>query len=426
MNYTNYNMGPFNLHIIKNDNFKTIKVKVNFKSKLKKDDITIRNMLRLILVHSTKNYPSERLLNIESENLYNLVYSSKGMISGNFSILSFEIDFLNPKYTPEYKIENYLDFLYEILFNPNISGKKFVSEEFKLIKEKLKNTIESEIENPRNYALNRLLEEMDKKASYAFNPNGYLDDLEKITEHDLYKSYEKMLKNDVVDIFIIGDISPLDIKNVFDDKFLINTIKKPVGSHFIEHKKFRSRAKIVKEVKDISQSKLYMGFKCNQMTPFEKQYVSNVYSFILGGGPDSKLFQSVREKNSLCYYISSSFKAISDLLIITSGIDKSDYRKAVNLIKKEVKNMVNGDFDEADIKKAIVTYLNSSEAILDSPSSIINNYISSEYLGFDLIDERMKKIQSVTKEMIVEFAKKVHLDTIFLLEGGDTIEQEED
>lgn len=426
MDYTNYNMGAYNLHIIKNDNFKTVKVKVNFKSKLKKDEITIRNMLRLILIHGTKKHPTERSLNIESENLYNLSYSSQGMVSGNFSILSFEIDFLNPKYTPEYKLENYLDFLYEILFNPNVNGKKFENESFKLIKEKLKNAIESETENPSKYALNRLLEEMDKKANYAFNPNGYLNDLEKITEHDLYKTYEKMLKNDVVDIFVIGDISASDVKNIFNEKFLINTIKKPVDSHFIEHKKFRSRAKTVKETKDISQSKLYMGFKCNQMTLFEKQYVSNIYSFILGGGPDSKLFQSVREKNSLCYYISSSFKPVSDLLIITSGIDKNDYRKAVNLIKKEIKNMSNGDFDDDDINKAVVTYLNSSEAILDSPQAIINNYVTNEYLGFDLIDERMKKIQSVTKDMIVEFSKKVHLDAIFLLEGGDKIEQEED
>lgn len=426
MDYTNYNMGSYNLHIIKNDSFKTVKVKVNFKSKLKKDNLTIRNMLRLILVHNTKQHPTDRLLNTESENLYNLGYSSQGMISGNFSILSFEIEFLNPKYTSEYKLENYLDFLFEILFNPNVNNQKFETESFKLIKEKLKNTIESETEDPSKYALNRLLEEMDKKANYAFSPNGYLSDLEKITEHDLYKAYEKMLKNDIVDIFVIGDISASEIKKIFNDKFLVNTIKKPVESHFIEHQKFRARTKAVKEKKDISQSKLYIGFKCNQMTLFEKQYVSNVYSFILGGGPDSKLFQTVREKNSLCYYVSSSFKPVSDLLIITSGIDKKDYRKAVNLIKKEIKNMSNGDFNDADINKAIVTYLNSSEAVLDSPKAIINNYITNEYLGFDLIDERMKKIQSVNKDMIIEFAKKIHLDTIFLLEGGDNFEQEED
>lgn len=425
MNYTNYNVGPFNLHIVKNDHFKTVKVKVNFKSKLLKEEITIRNLLRMILVSSTKNYPSERLLNIASEELYNLNYGSQGIISGNFSILSFEIDFLNPKYTDSETIEDYLNFLFEILFNPNVNGKKFDSVSLNLVKERLKNAIESENENPNKYALNRLLEEIDKKANYSFSANGYLSDLEKINEKDLYKAYEKMLNKDIVDIFIIGDVSVNDIKNIFSKNFLINTIKKPTISHFIEHKKFRSRTKIVKENKDISQSKLYIGFKCDNMTLFEKQYVSNIYSFILGGGPDSKLFQTVREKNSLCYYISSSFKPVCNLLIITSGIDKKDYRKSVNLIKKEIKNMANGDFSDEDIKKAVVTYLNSGEAILDSPQAILNNYVASEYLNFDSIDERMKKIQSVTKDMIMEFAKKIHLDTIFLLQGGDINEQED-
>ncbi|MCI9434181.1 MAG: insulinase family protein [Bacilli bacterium] len=425
MNYTNYNMGPFNLHVIKNDHFKTVQVKVNFKSKLAKDEITIRNMLRLILINGTKKYPSERLLNIESENLYDLGYSSVGIVSGNFSILSFELNFLNPKYTSDAKFDNYIDFLCEILFNPNIHGKKFNTESFNLVKEKLKNTLESEAENPRKYALNRLLEEIDKKANYSFKPDGYLSDLEKITEHDLYKAYEKMINRDIVDIFVIGDIQANDIKNIFNQKFLINTIKKPVDTHFIEHKKFRARTKTVKEKREISQSKLYIGFKCDKLSLFEKQYVANIYSFILGGGPDSKLFKSVREKNSLCYYVSSSFKSVSNLLIITSGIDKKDYRKAVNLIKKEVKSMMNGDFDDSDIKKAIVTYINSLEASLDSPASIISSYVSNEYLGFDLMDERIKKIETVTKDMIINFSKKIHLDTIFLLEGGDMGETEE-
>ena len=419
-------MGAFNLHIIKNTNFKTVKVKVNFKTKLVKEEITIRNLLRLLLVYSTKKYPSERLLNTASEELYDLTYSSSGMISGNFSILSFEIDFLDPKYTEEYNLENYLDFLFEILFNPNVEGQKFDTDIFKLVKEKVKNNIETENENPSTYASNRLLEEMDKKANYAYNPNGYISDLENMTEKDAYDAYKKMLTKDIVDIFVIGDVNVSEIKEIFNQKFQINTMKKPVGTHFVTHKKFRARTKTVKEAKDISQSKLYMGFKCDEMSLFEKQYVAKVYSFILGGGADSKLFQTVREKNSLCYYISSSFKPINNLLIITSGIDKKAYRKAVSLIKKEIKNMCNGDFDEDSIKKAVATYINSSEATLDSQASIMNNYISHEYLDFDLVDERIKNIQKVTKDMIIEFSKKIHLDTIFLLEGCDTSAEEED
>ena len=234
-----------------------------------------------------------------------------------------------------------------------------------------------------------------------------------------------MLTKDIVDIFVIGDVSANEIKELISKKFLINTIKKPVCTHFIDHDKFRSRVKTVKEEQDISQSKLYIGCKVDKLDLFQKQYVANIYSFILGGGPDSKLFQSVREKNSLCYYVSSSFKPICNLLIITSGIDKKDYKKAVGLIKKEIKSMMNGDFSQEDIDKAVATYINSCEAIYDSEVSILNNYVTAEYLGFDLMEERIKKIKTVTKDMIVEFAKKIHIDTIYLLQGGDQNEQED-
>ena len=163
MNYTNYNMGPYNLHIIKNDDFKAINIKVNFKSKLDKNDITARNLLRLYLVNNTKLYPTERLMNVASEELYDLGYGSQGLVSGNFSIISFYVNFLNNKYTEEDNLEKSIDFLCEILFNPNVERKKFENKNFNIVKESLKNTIESKKENPRQYALDRLLEEMDKK-----------------------------------------------------------------------------------------------------------------------------------------------------------------------------------------------------------------------------------------------------------------------
>ncbi len=419
MDYFDYNAGPYKLHIIKNNFFKTIKIKVNFKCELKKDEITIRNLLRLALINSTKKYPSERLMNIESENLYDLVYGSSGVITGNYSVLTFSIDFINKKYCLEDNLESSIDFLCNILFEPNVLGKKFESTNFLLVKERLKNAIESEIENPKSYALNRLLEEMDKKANYSFDPNGYLSDLEKINEQNLYQCYLDMLNKNIVDIFVIGDVDVDEIKELINKKFTINTIKKPCSTHFIEHKKFRSRVKTICEEKSISQSKLYLGFKCDNVSNFERQYVSSIYSFILGGGPDSKLFKSVREKNSLCYYINSSYRPVSNLLIITSGIDRTNFKKAVNLVKKEIKNMINGDFDDDDIKKAISTYLNINESLLDSPNGIIKNYVSHEYLGFDLIEDRKKNILKVTKDDIISFAKKIHLDTIYLLESGD-------
>ena len=57
------------------------------------------------------------------------------------------------------------------------------------------------------------------------------------------------------------------------------------------------------------------------------------YNFILGGDSDSLLFKNVREKNSLCYSISSSFKPLNKFLIISSGINPDSFKKAYRLIR---------------------------------------------------------------------------------------------
>ena len=78
-------------------------------------------------------------------------------------------------------------------------------------------------------------------------------------------------------------------------------------------------------------------------------YVSYIYSYILGGGPDSMLFKNVREKNSLCYSINASIYSISDLMIIKSGINAKDVSKAIKIIKEQVKKIKKGNFDLEEI-----------------------------------------------------------------------------
>ena len=42
----------------------------------------------------------------------------------------------------------------------------------------------------------------------------------------------------------------------------------------------------------------------------------------------------------------------------------------------------------------------------------------------DLIEDKMKKIKKVTKKMVVELACKIEIDTIYLLKGGITNEED--
>ena len=368
MNYVKYKTNAYNLHIIKTDKFKTIMLKINLKKQINKEDITYRNLLTKVLFQSNKNYSTKRELEILTEDLYNLSISSRNSISGNYIITSFDSIFLSEKYTEDDMNYKSINFVLDMIFKPNVENNEFKF--FDLAKRLVCDEIETQKDDTNKYSKQRLLEIMDDNSPLSYNPVGYMKDLDKITNKDLYNYYQKMLNNNLIDIFVIGDIDEQFIKNIFKENFNIKTLKKEGISHYYEHKKL-GRCKTKKEQLDIKQSKLRIGIKLKDLTDFEKKYVANMYAFILGGSPDSKLFKNVREKNSLCYSINCSYLPVFNTMIISAGINSSDFKKCLSLIKKELNNMTKGIFEELDIEAAKTTYINSLKEIEDSQSSTI-------------------------------------------------------
>ena len=423
MKYNKISLPTYNVHVIETKKFKTVTVKVNFKRALKKEEIAYRNVLINVLCESTSDYPTKRLMEMATEDLYDLSYQGSNYISGKYSVVGFDIVFLNEQYTEPGIFDKSFDFLVSMLFHPNLDQnkmtKQFNKRAFDMAYKLLENNLKSLKESPAMYSKMRMLECLEPNSEISLRGCGYLEDLEKIDAKKLYKYYESMLKKDIVDIFVIGDVDTKNISRIIEKKFNINTLKKQSDSHFLVSKTKRLLAKTFKEKSNYSQSQLVMGFKLSNLSDFELRYVLNVYSYILGGGPDSKLFKNVREKNSLCYSISSTGQPLCSLLIVSAGINAENYTKTVSLIKKEIKQMMKGDFNNDDIVKAKVTYLNSLKELEDNPQSILSMYVGMEYLNSHNIDQRINNINKVTKSDVVALANKVHLDTIYLLEGGD-------
>ena len=418
MNYQKINLNNCNLHIIQTDLYKTVSFKLNFKRKLKKDEITIRNFASDILFLSSNKYKTRREIEIETENLYNLWASSNTYKSGKYHIISFSAVFLNEKYTEKGMHEKSIEFLSEIIFNPNIIKNKFTSDSFNIVKREIKEGIESIIENPARYSKIRMLSNMDPDSIISIPSTGNLEDLEKISERDLVDYYNSFIDNDMVDIFIIGNFDVEEIKEAILKNIKLKDRKYIKENHMIDDIKKSIKEKIVKEKFDVNQSKLSIGLNVDTLTDFEAQYVMRIFSFILGGGSDSKLFKIVREKHSLCYYISSSYLMDYNSFQIVSGIDSKNFDEVIKLIKEQLKEMQEGNFLETSIEDAKTTYRISIEDLIDNPNAIINSYLGTEYFNSDLLEDKIKNIDKVTKKMIVDVANKVSINTIFLLEGG--------
>ena len=332
MEYIKIDKQAYKIHFIKTDKFKKVKIRIYFKEKTTKEKVVYRNMLSLVLLEATKKFNTRRLLDIECENLYNIGVGAGTSNSGNYHLLRFNTTFLNEKYTEKGMMEESFKFFLEFIFNPNVIDGKFESQTFNNAKNILKEDIESYADNPGRFAFSRIYEIMCPNSVIKYSSTGYIEDLEKVTEENLYEYYKELLTNNEIDIFIIGNIDVKQMEKIIADNFNIDSIKHEQLAHIVKQDDFRTEPRVIKENKNINQSILILGSKLKDITEFERKYVLVLYNYILGGSADSKLFKEVREKNSLCYSISSTHSGIAILEFISAGIDKENYDTAVELI----------------------------------------------------------------------------------------------
>ena len=417
MNYEKYSYGAYNLHIINTNKFKTIKVTVNFRTKSLENEITIRNILKMILLNSCKDYPKEKDLIIESENLYDLKVSSLSSRVGNYSILSFNLEFLNEKYTEKNMNEYSLDFFMNLLFKPNVQDNKFDQTSFNVVTNVLRKSINSIKDNKTKYSIIKVLEVMNHNMPYSFNPFGKIEELDSITPESLYEYYKKVLTNDLVDILVVGEVDSEKIREYFTNNFKVNTYKKVKNDILLPNILPRKKVKKIIEKDNVNQSKLAIGLRISNMTDYERKYVLRVYNEILGGGGNSMLFNTIREKHSLAYYINSFSQFYDNIAIIYAGVNSSKINMAIKLIKDTLNKMGKGIFSDEDLNNAIQTIISAIEVSEDSNTGIINNYYAQSVVNADNLDIKIKKYSNITKEDVVNIAKKIKMDTIYILEG---------
>ncbi len=415
MEYKKIDMGAYNLHLINTNKFKTITMEINFREKITKENITKRNLLKAVLLNSNKSFPKERDLIKETENLYDLKLLSSNTRIGNYSNLSFKIRFLNEKYTEESMNEYSISFLLDILFNPDIENDSFKKDNINKCKNKIEKNIKSLKDNKLKYTLIKLLS-TTKNKPYSYNSYGYIEDLDKINEKNLYEYYKKMLNENYIDIFVVGEINEEKIKKIIKEKFIVNSYKKIKKDILVNE---LTSKKITKTIEKDKANQTQLTILCNlkNITEWERKYVLLVYNELLGGSSNSLLFDTVREKNSYAYYINSTTKPYDNTLMIYSGIEPGNSEEVIKLIKKTLQNLTKSLFEDKALESAKETIISSIKSSKDSPTGIINTYYAKELVNSKIFEERIENISKIKKEDIVNLSKKIHINTIYILEG---------
>lgn len=412
MEYTCYNMNAYNLHVINTDKFKTITIDVSFRRKIKKEEITIRNLLKELIVNSSCNYPTERSLIIQTEKLYDLKLLSSTYRIGSYSILSFKTRFLNEVYTEEGMNEESIKFLLDLIFKPRLDN------DVVKCKKKIEKSILSLYDNKIKYALLKLLETTGDM-SYSYNNYGYKEDLDMITDDDIKKYYNSVISDDIVDVFVVGNVDKDEIKRIFKEYFKVSTFHKSELSLLVPELSRVRKIREFNEFDNVNQTQLTLLCNLCDITDYERKYVLPVYGELLGGSSNSILFDTIREKNSYAYYVNAIVKPYDNVMMIYSGIQKGNEREVFKLIEKSLSGVSKGKFDLEKLESSKKTLISAIESSLDNPVSIINNYYAKVLVNAVDVNERIENIKKVTKEDIISVSKKIYIHTKFLLEAED-------
>ena len=416
MDYIDYDMNGFDLHVIKTDRFKTISYNINIRFDDEKDTERYMGLLSRLLIQTSKKYDSLRDINVACASIYDPSYNIRVLSSGSKDILTLTASFANEKYTEAGMNEANFKFLTSFIFEPKIIDNGFDREVFEIQKEKLLEYYRTMKDRPQDYAGGRLSEEMKCKKYDVMSLDDLIKSIESLTAKDLYGFYKKIMDDGKLDIFVCGDVEPLEIRDIFSKLIKFKGTKEKI-EHLVKQTSYNKKERIIIEPSNNVQSNLAIGCKLMDLTDFERNYVFVLYSWILGGGMNSLLTQTVREKNSLCYYIYAVRQNLFETMKIYAGINGSDFDKTYSLVKEEMNNMEKGNFSLELFEGVKEIYYNSLIKIEDSQSEIVGNYTSELFTHNDKIDVRKKQMEKVTKEDVMNLAKKVHIDTVYLLKG---------
>ncbi|WP_245805846.1 EF-P 5-aminopentanol modification-associated protein YfmF [Bacillus alkalicellulosilyticus] len=409
------------VHVVETNKYKTNTIVLMLKAPLEKDTVTKRAILPHILQSGTKTYPSRQQIRNFLDELYGATLSADVQKKGENHIISFRLEVANEKFiqdeTPLF--EQSIKMLSEIVLQPHTEGGTFPQSVFTNEKRSLKQRIQAVYDDKMRYANMRITEEMCKDEPFGISVYGEEEEVDGLTAEQIYSYYQELLTQDVIDLYVIGDVKEKDVQETVAKYFTLpQADRKREVNQPVQKEKVKEQT--VLEEQDVKQGKLHIGYRTNTTFADKDYFALQVCNGLFGGFSHSKLFMNVREKESLAYYAASRYESHKGILMVMSGIEFSNFDKAVTIIKEQLEQMQKGEFTDQEIEQTKAMVKNQILETVDVPRALVEFLYHNVVSGYSRsVSDWLSEIDKVTKEDIIASAKKIELDTIYFLKGKE-------
>ncbi len=405
-----------NYSFYKTSRFKTTVLSIGFYLPL--GSLNAATSLALGLMKSgTANLPDLYSFNRRLATLYGATVSSWTSKVGDQKELRLNLTVNSDRFSldGESTVNGAAELFLDMVFSREKSGFSYPKDVFDREKRLLIEKIEGTLNDKRVYSKLKLEAAMCEGEPYGTCVNGTKEEVSELTPAIVADSFKTLLESAFISVTVIGDKEPDNFKDILKSKF--NALgRKFLGVTSNTLKPARQNALEVTEEMNVTQGKLVLGFRSAVGGNSRDTVAVRVMTAVFGGGPFSKLFLNVREKQSLCYYCAARGIRQKGLILVDSGVETENIEKAKTAILKQFKDMQDGNFTEDDLnfaKLAICDALRSAE----SDQYALLTWISGNALENDppTIEETCRLIENVISDDVKKSAKLFSLDTVFTL-----------
>lgn len=416
---TTYLSPGIRLQCYTDNRFKQNALSIQYVRPMRREEAAMNALIPSVLLRGCNSAPDLRQITMRLDTLYGASVSPISRRSGDYQTTGFYVGMMDDRFAMggEPLLEETLAFVGELLFDYPTENGGFLDAFVQGEKTNQIYAIEAERNDKRTYAAQQLLKKMCGPDSFGLPRMGEPEEVSAITPQALLRHYETLRRESPVELFYVGSAQPGKVEAALQKIFAGE--KRDYRPLPPQTDLAPGPKQALSEAMEIAQGKLAMGYVTpitNRSTAFPAM---QMLSTVFGGGMTSKLFQNVREKQSLCYSIGSGYYGAKGIVLVSAGIDFDKEQHVRQEVEKQLDACRRGEISQAEVDAARHSLISALQAVPDSPSSIENYYSTMTLNGCGMDPQRHRAaLEAVTAEDLIAAAKTLELHSTYFLKGA--------
>lgn len=417
---TTYLSPGIRLQCYTDNRFKQNALSIQYVRPMRREEAAMNALIPSVLLRGCNSAPDLRQITMRLDTLYGASVSPISRRSGDYQTTGFYVGMMDDRFAMggEPLLEETLAFVGELLFDYPTENGGFLDAFVQGEKTNQIYAIEAERNDKRTYAAQQLLKKMCGPDSFGLPRMGEPEEVSAITPQALLRHYETLRRESPVELFYVGSAQPGKVEAALQKIFAGE--KRDYRPLPPQTDLTPGPKQALSEAMEIAQGKLAMGY----VTPITNRApgfpAMQMLSTVFGGGMTSKLFQNVREKQSLCYSIGSGYYGAKGIVLVSAGIDFDKEQHVRQEVEKQLDACRRGEISQAEVDAARHSLISALQAVPDSPSSIENYYSTMTLNGCGMDPQRHRAaLEAVTAEDLIAAAKTLELHSTYFLKGAN-------